>query len=415
MKTLLKIKIFLKTLIPILVISLIFSCKKNIDDNNPQNNDDNTECMAYKDINSIVHNSKHLFFLNENEGWIIGKDTGGADPAAGKYILLHTNDGGQNWTVTNSDLGFGTYSIYGNGTSFKFRFTTSTHGYMSLNLPMMDTDNKYYYTNDGGASWQPVPLPTISTDENLYMYGMGVNDAQMVFAALIDNNSTDIDDCYRLYFVSNATHSITGYVNVDCFTYPDVPQYRFSPRDISFTNDGTINMVISSGPNSSPHLIYIAHSIDAGNSWTYTQIDYKPSDLSYFEFVNNNVGYLPINTEDLGTDRVFYKTTDGGATWTKKIAHLGDNGGSILHMSFADENNGLAVRLATGNGLYKTTDGGDTWNRVGCYDDPNNSIDIWTTPVDIVYPSVNTGIILGAWMDSNGNGDTENRVYFYTD
>jgi photosystem II stability/assembly factor-like uncharacterized protein len=70
-----------------------------------------------------------------------------------------------------------------------------------------------------------------------------------------------------------------------------------------------------------------------------------------------------------GPNSAIYKTTDGGATWTKSFTHAGTYFRAIL---FTDAMHGFAGNLGAGlspsitdtNVLYATTDGGVTWNPV---------------------------------------------------
>ena len=396
------------SLILLITVLTFTSCKSDVAD---LIDDDTDQCMDNLNLHPTVYDGRHLFFLNENEGWMIGKNSGTIqDTFANHAKLLHTTNGGQTWDVVNNDLGFDAFSMYANGSQFKFQFTNSNHGYMSLDFPMDGyTDQLYYYTNDGGVSWSPVPLPELTNDETIYLYGMGVNSTKMVFASLVVNANSDIPSCYRLYFVSNTTHTITNNIDIECFLLEDHKNYR--PREIHITNSGKINMEATS---SNPNKKYIAHSENYGASWTYTEVENLPYDHSYMQFANDNVGYMAVNTEVLSETVPFYKTTDGGVTWIKKEAQV-DNGTSFYKFSFTDENNGLAIRFAD-NALYKTTDGGDSWKRVTCFDDTNYSLDIYANPQNIAYLSVDNGIVLTNWMDINET-EAENvyqtRVYFY--
>ena len=379
-------------------LSTVTSCKSDVIDDN---NNATGECMDNISLHPTTHNAKQLFFLNQNEGWMIGLNN------QSNAMLLHTSDGGQNWNVVNNDLGFGGVEMNTNGSKFKFRFTNSNQGYICLDLPINNIDNIYYYTNDGGVSWIPVPLPTLSNDEDISLYGMGVNSTKMVFAARVVNSNNNIDPCYRLYYVSNTSNTITNYVDIAC----GWDTKSFDPRDIHLTDSGVINMEATS---SNPFTHYMAHSNNFGNSWTYTEIENPAADHSYMEFVNDNVGYLPAKTNTFADEQPYYKTTDGGVTWTRKTIGV-DNGSSFAHFAFADENNGLAIRYL-GSEIYKTTNGGDSWEKVSCFDNTNLALDIYATPLDIAYLSVDNGITLTSWMDVDATEDVDTyqtRVYFY--
>jgi len=386
------------TIISLLVIGLT-SCKSDIIEELQE--EANGECMDYINLHDITHDSRHMFFLNAQEGWMIGNTSG--ELFQGNPMLLHTTDGGQNWSIVNNNIGIDVFNMYVTGSHFKFQFTSSTHGYMSIDLDEITN----YYTVDGGVTWNTVPLPELNDDESIDLYGMGVTNTQMVFSALVSSNIGGVEPCYRLYYVSNTTHTITNYVTVVC----GYDNYKFNSRDIHFLDNGVINM---SATSQNPYTKYMAHSSDYGNSWTYTEVENLPYDHSYMEFVNDNVGYMAVESGAWSETVPFYKTTNGGATWVKKIVEL-EGGVGFFHFSFADENNGLAIRFLD-NALYKTTNGGDTWERVSCFNDTQLAVDIHTSPQNIYYPNVDNGIILTKWMDVDASNDEDmyqNRVYFY--
>ncbi len=395
-------KSILKIVILFSVFSLAFiSCGEKDEVVDPPI-EENTSCMEFENLHSMVEDARHIFFLNEQEGWMIGFNPETLS-INGNNMLLHTTDGGHNWSIINEDLKFGAF-MYVNSSIFKFQFTDSNNGYLAVDFGMdgYDTDQSYYYTNDKGATWSPVPLPS---GVDIYSNrGIGVNSTQMVY---LSNNKYEDEDIphNRLYFVSSTTHSITNEVLLsDDFDY-------YSVSDIHFANSGVLNMSIT---NTSTSQLYMAHSEDYGATWTYTEIEYESHFHSYMEFPTDNVGYLTANNIIYSTTVPFYKTTDGGATWIEKTAEL-DGGMSFDAFAFADENNGLAIRYV-GDDLYKTTNGGDSWERISCFTDANYDLDFYTTPMDIAYPAVDKGIILTSWMDIDAVDDIDvyqNRVYFY--
>ena len=377
------------------IILILFSCGiDTIEDPNPSNGAD--ECMEFVDIHPIAKDARHMFFINDYEGWMISLESHNA-------ILLHTTNAGDTWTVINSDLKFGALSMYGNGSSFKFRFIDSNNGYIALHRFAMDgygENELYYYTTDKGVTWDAVQ-PPIDLDDIQDNHGMGVNSTQMVFT-MKDTYIGETISYHRLYFVSNTSHTITNYVLL-----PD--DYNFNSKDIHITDAGVINMSASISDQK-----YMAHSEDYGNSWTFTAVDYLAKSYSYMEFVTDDIGYIPVDAIVWAENQIFYKTTDGGATWIEKTAAI--SGLSFTHFSFSDADNGLAIRFLD-EGLYKTTDGGDTWSRVSCFVNEDYDFDIHTTPQDIAYLGTDNGIVLSSWMDVDANNDIDtyqNRVYFYS-
>jgi len=102
-------------------------------------------------------------------------------------------------------------------------------------------------------------------------------------------------------------------------------------------------------------------STDGGLTWTAGTFN-AGDGLSQLFAISANVCWAVFNT---GATQGLYKTTDGGATWTKK-------GGVFNNSSFADamhffnDNDGWAMGDPVGGyfEIYTTTDGGETWTRV---------------------------------------------------
>jgi len=390
----------------------LVSCEKEIetqdDDDNPTI--ENGECMDYLNLHDKVKDARDIFFINDQEGWMIGFN----EPSLSTNTkLLHTTDGGQTWDIINPDMGFGGM-MHVNGSNFKIHFTDSNNGYIAIDFGMEEeySELMYYYTTDKGATWNPVPLPTVGADDNIYLYGMGVNNTQMVFAAYIVTSEGEIPNCYKLFFVSNTTHAISGEVSLECYAGGGGGfTYSYHPTDIHFSDSGIINMKVYSSETST---YYMAHSDNSGVSWSYTAIDYTPAHHSYIQFVNDQVGFMAANTGIYDDTQRFYKTTDGGETWELKTIDAGA-GSPIYRLSFADENNGLAIRYSD-NELFKTTNGGNNWSRVGCFLEQNTGMDIATFPQDIYYASPDNAIILTKWLNVDAEEDidiSQNRLYFY--
>ena len=174
----------LKIIISLILVSLFISCGDDSPTENPTE-ENNSECMSYQNIHDIVQDARHVFFINELEGWSIG--VSGA-LLQNKTILLHTIDGGHSWSVINDDLNFDSFSMYVNSSTFKFHFTDSNHGYLSLDFGMDGNHayEQYYYTNDKGVTWNALPLPTSDPNDIFENYGMGVNDTQMVYLSKVE-------------------------------------------------------------------------------------------------------------------------------------------------------------------------------------------------------------------------------------
>lgn len=115
----------------------------------------------------------------------------------------------------------------------------------------------------------------------------------------------------------------------------------------------------------------LLHTTDGGNTWTekvlnLTDILGSPSDPGLnLSFISTTTGWVlkTFGTFESPLGAVVYKTTNGGATWNKKVISTtaGDVG---FQLQFVDVNTGwlLLYNFSTGIPTFlKTTDGGSNW------------------------------------------------------
>ena len=101
---------------------------------------------------------------------------------------------------------------------------------------------------------------------------------------------------------------------------------------------------------------------DGGTTWTEVSRPFV-SDIADIFFVNSQYGFVATQHEGV------YKTTDGGATWTKvldDIIYLGDQRrieNPYTKLYFTDEARGFAFHHRE-NVFIKTNDGGESWGFV---------------------------------------------------
>lgn len=95
---------------------------------------------------------------------------------------------------------------------------------------------------------------------------------------------------------------------------------------------------------------FILRTTNGGKTWTKIYTPSKPLEVTSVWFVNSSTGYCTNGTRIL-------KTNNGGDTWSEY--DLGDIGGLLMQVRFADSKNGFAVALF--DKIAKTTDGGNTW------------------------------------------------------
>ena len=116
----------------------------------------------------------------------------------------------------------------------------------------------------------------------------------------------------------------------------------------------------------------LLHTTNGGNTWTIvtpfpSDTVFSASDPAWWSmcWVNQNYGWKinTIGVENAGQGAVIHKTTNGGATWEKKIlsTNPGDNG---IQIQFVNQTTGWALiyNFSTfAASFLKTTDGGNNW------------------------------------------------------
>ncbi|HEY7993878.1 MAG TPA: hypothetical protein VID24_06705 [Candidatus Eremiobacteraceae bacterium] len=118
---------------------------------------------------------------------------------------------------------------------------------------------------------------------------------------------------------------------------------------------------------------------------------------------------MPWHLESGGPGSGVYKTTDGGAYWTKISTNPGFATGLLGKMGLAvaasDPKIVYAIVQATDGGVFRSSDGGATWHRVNSewklrqrafyymaiYVDPTNANTVYAPEVDSVWTSTNGG------------------------
>ncbi|MCU0452203.1 MAG: FG-GAP-like repeat-containing protein [Bacteroidetes bacterium] len=176
-----------------------------------------------------------------------------------------------------------------------------------------------FRTTNGGTTWQDV--------SPLYTYPH--------YSRAIDFSSSGVGFSagYGYYPVVKTNDTGTTWSSTYTGAYADL-------RDIAV--DPTGQYIIGVGYGGA-----VIASTDYGASWSTTTVP-GPYALVSVDFVSPGVAVAA------GDDRWFYRTTDGGATWTgvANIPH------PIYSIDFANSTTGYAAAWA---GIYSTTDGGATW------------------------------------------------------
>ncbi|MFT4969571.1 MAG: photosystem II stability/assembly factor-like uncharacterized protein [Chitinophagales bacterium] len=107
----------------------------------------------------------------------------------------------------------------------------------------------------------------------------------------------------------------------------------------------------NTGPNIND--LYIYKSINQGEDWNLIVIDTGRSNNTHMDFIDDDTGFLIVQGGR------FYKTIDGGVSWTKQVI---DTRLTFSEISFVNANLGFLVAYQNDTSyLYSTMDGGDSW------------------------------------------------------
>lgn len=209
-----------------------------------------------------------------------------------------------------------------------------------------------YTTVNNGSSWSIKVLPQ---KDNYYS-----NITTLTLAAglqeylLLDSGSAGSygnHSFYKSAAGSNTWQEIT--------TFPKIKRIIGSKlinwcRSISFSNANTGWAVGDSLVKND----ILFKTTDGGANWTRVSFQHYAvsQKLTRVYFFNQNNGWLIADTSNVSN---IYKTIDGGNTWT--LQHLPLLGLQVAKISFTDQNNGFCT--TTNSNVFKTTDGGNNWTQ----------------------------------------------------
>ena len=213
-------------------------------------------------------NLHHLYFLDEDNGWIIGEK-----------IILKTVTGGQEWVDKSPPIPFDVFykSLW---------FTDQNTGYIGcyFRSGTMQSVNPYpLKTFNGGTTWE-YETSVVLTNSN---YG-GINDVFFI------NDMTGW--MVRSKSIYKTTNGISG-----SFTMYSSLSER--PYSIHFINQ---NVGWVAGNNG-----FISKTLDGGENWNDLNSSIS-SNLKSVYFMNSSFGWTTGYIDDIGT---IIKTTDGGESW----------------------------------------------------------------------------------------------------
>ncbi len=300
-------------------------------------------------------------FVDQNTGWVCGQ-TG---------TILHTSDGGANWTDLNAPpinyysgiyfvndstgwvVGFGgriqrttdsgnTWNMQTSPTQYSISdlyFVNAATGWTVGGKPRTFTNpvREILHTTDGGNNW--TTQYAVSNEEPL---------AAVQFVD--ENHGWAVGNMSAILHTSDGGNNWT--------TQMSGTGYQF--EDVFFVNPDTgwvVGLDLSL-----PHFTVIFSTVDGGTTWNSQNFGIDDS-FQGIQFVNDSTGWVVGGSSNTGA--LILHTTDGGINWTPQTAGTSN---SLSGVHFVDQNNGWAVGF---NGtIIHTTTGGV----VGIKDDYANTL-----------------------------------------
>ena len=281
------------------------------------------------------------FFLDEHAAWFTPNSANGS-------MLYHTQDSGVTWTMT--PLPF---------INARYYFLDLSTGYALVDLGAGAGSHwvALYLTMDGGGTWTEVF--THEPGEMKSLPDSGTKGA-MTFLNInygwIGGNIPR-NDYFHLYITSDGCQTWSQVMDISLpGTYTDVYLTVWSPF---FMNNVVGYLPIRAMGNDGTDNLLIYRTSDSGQTWTYQN---AIQDGNAVDFYNIYCGWMAAGTGLL-------RTMDGGANWSPMPAGGIGADEVILDVDFVDAQHGWVVATPDESTytpliFYRTTDGGTTWTQL---------------------------------------------------
>ena len=336
-----------------------------------------------------------MIFVDLTNGW----------SARGTDGLYRTTNCGQSWFSV-------TPHIVTNVAHFRsIGFASPTRGWAG-NLgpgaydPNVTDTNLLYETFDGGSTWSIVQAINNSGMKGFcamhikdaqHIYGVGRVRGPAFFAKSEDGGAS--------WSVTNLTAAgvMGGLMDV-----------YFMNTNLGFTVGMDTNSFYTP-----PYFGSIARTTNGGLSWqVMASVKVTNSYFWKMSWPTTNIGYVSLQQNNSYSSFVFYKTTDGGETWSSNGIPLSAIGSpasfELQGIGFVSTNEGWlgGGSLAAPNNFIHTTDGGLTWTAMG-YVNANNlnrfrfvsptlgyvsgiKLHVYHIPPAAIIAPTNTSVFIGA-------------------
>lgn len=238
--------------------------------------------------------------------------------------MLKTTDAGLTWTLLDPP------SNFPEGQVENMIFINDTTGFVLLTYwDAVSEDHYIFKTTDGGLTWnESLMQPTIPAYDGCFAF----YDDQHI--AMISNTWG---------YCGNVTLTENGGEN---WTELYIQTLNWFQYALTYTDDHTLLCGGNMG--------MLSLSTDGGYTWNPIDGRQIQNDIYDVQFVSNTTGFLLSASYGGGIPGIeFYKTTDGGLNWTRKL-----NGGIFY---FLDSLNGFKI---DGEWFESTMNGGDSWELI---------------------------------------------------
>lgn len=297
----------------------------------------------YTDFSELSAYPDYIHAVNENICWATAAD--GSGGGANFKLFTKTTDGGSTWTggqITGANTGDAFSMVFGLDAQTAFIAAWGT-----------GTNNHIFKTTDGGATWTSKLQGTSSTSFfNVVHFfnateGFAQGDPDTEFEIY---TTADAGETWTRVNGANIPNPISGEFGI-------VGHYT-AVGDVAWftTNKGRVYKSLDKGATWSAYTIY------SGSSQTYIHIAFDDGAL-------NGLAHVSLTNGSSITGYQYYKSTDGGETWTQ-ITPVGNFYDSGISSIPGESNTFVSVGADFDTpkmGASISTDGGTTWNEIADY------------------------------------------------
>lgn len=252
-----------------------------------------------------------------------------------------------NWMLTMTDSSGNRYND-----TRSIAFLTKEQGWVGV----LNNKTPLLRTNDGGKSWQVVPLPSPSP---MGICGLSLVNENVLFGAGAFDVGLFGDTSAKTVVIKTTDGGAT-------FTSIDMSPYASSLVDCRFTSqDNGLVTGTAGGKNYHEGNAVVLKTTDGGASWKSVYRSTRIGEQGWKIFFRTvTEGYVALQSpmqQGVAYPIYILKTTDGGDSWNEMLVGHGTRLVSPQGICFADEMHGILGGYS--DSVFTTTDGGVTWEQ----------------------------------------------------